>query len=163
VRFLSCEPLLAPVDLTNIGGAEESAQYGSPVHGTDVLTSYNRSLRPQIDLVIVGGESGPNARPMHLDWARSLRDQCITAGVPFFFKQLGEWAPHRPQAGGDLGGDVRADRVRIVHPTGQSDVEVSVATGGRNTVPGSRYMVRIGKKAAGRMLDGRTWDGMPDV
>ena len=61
VRFLSCEPLLGPLDLN----------------------------LDTIDWVIVGGESGPRARPMQLDWARSVRDQCLDADVPFFFKQWG--------------------------------------------------------------------------
>ena len=115
------------------------------------------------DWVIVGGESGPGARPMYPDWARSLRDQCQAAGVSFFFKQWGECAPEKPVAGGDLGGEVRAGVTKIVHPTGQSDVEVSIATGGRSTIPGSRYMKRVGKHAAGRLLDGREWDEFPAV
>ncbi|HIH2617933.1 TPA: phage Gp37/Gp68 family protein [Burkholderia cenocepacia] len=78
VRFLSMEPLLGPVDLTSIpwGGLRVSALQGwsSPEHG--------------LHWVIVGGESGPGARPMHPDWARSLRDQCAAACVPFFMKQM---------------------------------------------------------------------------
>ncbi len=90
VKFLSCEPLLGPLCL---------------------------DLRA-IDWVIVGGESGAGARPMRADWARSVRQQCMDAGVPFFFKQ---WGAH-DEAG-----------------------------------------VRRGKKAAGRVLDGRTWDELPIV
>jgi len=89
VRFLSVEPLLGPLQLDLQG----------------------------IDWVIVGGESGPGARPMRLDWAVSVRDQCLAAGVPFFFKQ---WGSH------DAAG------------------------------------TRMSKKAAGRALDGRTWDGLPE-
>lgn len=106
------------------------------------------------DWVIVGGESGREARPAHPDWLRSLRDQCANAGAAFFFKQWGEWSPHQVAAGGDLGRDVRSGRVRIVHPTGQSDVEVSQSTGGHNTIPGSRYMARLGKAHTGAKLDG---------
>lgn len=73
VRFLSMEPLLGPVDLRQA--------HIAPVR------------LPRVDWVIVGGESGPGARPMHPDWARSLRDQCNAAGVPFLFKQWGEWIP----------------------------------------------------------------------
>lgn len=94
VRFLSLEPLLGPLPSLDLTG---------------------------IDWVIVGGESGPKARPMHPDWARDIRDRCAAAGIPFFFKQWGGWAP---VAGG---------------------------------------MRLVGKKAAGRELDGRTWDEMPDV
>jgi protein gp37 len=133
VRFLSVEPLLGSLGKLELAG---------------------------IHWVIVGGESGRSARPMHPDWVRAVRDQCLGAGVPFLFKQWGAWVPHKPVAGGSLGSDVRADRVRIVHPSGQSDVEVFQATG-HNTIPGSRYMARIGKHAAGRVLDGRTWDEYP--
>lgn len=98
-RGLSCEPLLGPIDL-------QWPDRNSPDwnwRGT------------ALNWVIVGGESGPNARPMHPDWARLIRDHCVAAGVPFFFKQWGEWA------------------------------------GG----------TRLGKKRAGRLLDGRIWDEMP--
>ncbi len=75
VRFLSCEPLLGPIDFRKVPGFNLAGQAG-----VDLL----RNL-----WVIVGGESGPGARPMRPDWARSLRDQCQAAGVPFFFKQMG--------------------------------------------------------------------------
>ena len=116
-----------------------------------------------INWVIAGGESGSHAWPMHPQWARDLHDQCRAAGVPFFFKQWGEWAPHNVVAGGDLGGDVRAGRVRIVHPGAEDYVEVARMTGGHSTLPGSRYMARVGKKAAGRLLDGREWNEFPAV
>lgn len=146
-RCMSAEPLLGPVKLPR------------------KMNLYDGEIvRPvRLDWVIVGGESGPHARPMHPAWARDIRDQCTAANVPFFFKQWGEWAPHTPVAGGDLGGDVRRGRVCMVHPGGEDDVEVSRLTGGRSTLPGSRYMARVGKKAAGRLLDGRTWDQFPDV
>lgn len=167
VRFLSCEPLLGPLDLTPEADNlyQRLSEWYGP-EGFDPTGSQPRQTRqrgwfPRIQWVICGGESGSGARPMHPDWARSLRDQCASAGVPFLFKQWGDWAPHRPQAGGDLGGDVRSGRVAIVHPTGQTDVEVSVVTGGRNTIPGSRYMARIGKAKAGRLLDGVQHDGRP--
>ena len=89
VRFLSCEPLLGPLDLDLEG----------------------------VGWVIAGGESGPRARPMDVEWARGVRDQCLASGVPFFFKQWGEHGPD-----------------------------------GR----------REGKKRAGRLLDGRTWDEAPE-
>ena len=90
VRFLSCEPLLGPLQLDLDG----------------------------ISWVIVGGESGPRARPMKPEWARAVRDQCLDADVPFFFKQ---WGVHDAEG------------------------------------------VRRCKKAAGRLLDGREWDGIPSV
>ncbi|MBI2424173.1 MAG: phage Gp37/Gp68 family protein [Candidatus Hydrogenedentes bacterium] len=139
------------VQLLPMGACEGfSSETGCPGHP-----------QPRIDWVICGGESGKDARPMHPDWARDLREQCVDAGTKFFFKQWGEWAPHRPVPGGNLGGDVRSGRVRIVHPTGESDLEIFDRTGGRNTIPGSQYMGKVGKKASGRVLDGRTWDEMP--
>jgi len=82
VRFISAEPLLGPVDLDGYLGddlAIAEYEYGSFQYGQG------------LDWIIAGGESGPGARPMHPDWARSIRDQCRAAGVPFFFKQWGEW------------------------------------------------------------------------
>jgi len=84
VKFLSLEPLLGPLDQLNLS---------------------------DVDWVIVGGESGPGARPLKPEWATSIRDQCISAGVPFFFKQWGG----------------------------------------------------VNKKRTGRLLDGRTWDQMPEL
>jgi len=83
VRFLSCEPLLGPVDL----------DLGHPKWRTA------ESYHSYIHWVICGGESGPRARPMHPAWARSLRDQCAAAGVPFFFKQWGEHDQHGKRVG----------------------------------------------------------------
>ncbi len=77
VRFLSCEPLLAPIDLN---------RWLLDEHGDPYLC-------PSIHWVICGGESGVGARPMHPDWARSLRDQCAAAGVPFFMKQMDKKTP----------------------------------------------------------------------
>lgn len=94
VRFLSCEPLLGPVDLTRIEVVTPEPPH-VPGVWVDSLTSYvlgpDEYLdgRPTIDWVIAGGESGRHARPFDLAWARSLRDQCAVAGVPFFMKQLG--------------------------------------------------------------------------
>lgn len=113
--------------------------------------------------VIAGGTSGKDATPSHPDWFRHDRDQLASAGVPFFFKQWGNWYPHRVLPGADLGGDVRAGRVRIVHPSGRSEVEVFEATNGHNTERGSRYMANVGKKIAGRLLDGREHNGMPTL
>jgi protein gp37 len=94
-------------------------------------------LRVTLDWVVVGGESGPKARPMHPDWARSLRDQCAAAGVPFFFKQWGAWAPIE---------NFPAETVE--------DFDVRGLT--------QDGVVRVGKAEAGRELDGRTHDGYPE-
>jgi protein gp37 len=84
LRFISAEPLLGPVGL-----ARSLMRATAPFSGAP----FRFEPRGVLDWVIVGGESGPNARPMHPEWARSLRDQCVTAGVPFFFKQWGAWLP----------------------------------------------------------------------
>lgn len=163
VHFLSVEPMLGPLDLRQyLEGQEE--------HGVDLTREVGAKVgcaigwRPPVDWVIAGGESGPDARPCHPDWLRSIRDQCAIAGVPYFLKQWGEWVPHTLRPGGDLGGDVRAGRVRIVHPSGRDDVEILRETDGkRQTEPGSRYMERVGKKRAGAMLDGREHREFPHV
>jgi protein gp37 len=95
---------------------------------------------PVLDWVIAGGESGPGARPMHPDWARSLRDQCQASGTPFFFKQWGEWLPNDQEYNCDPGGNDFEQRHQMV---------------------GDVAMCRVGKKKAGRLLDGRTWDEFP--
>lgn len=107
-------------------------------------------LNTRIDWVICGGESGPHARPMHPDWVRSLRDQCQAASVPFFFKQWGEWTP-----AGDWYGDHPVSLpVRGLGPNGWTDDELVCADD-------DEYVVRIGKKSAGRLLDGREWNEVP--
>lgn len=124
---LSIEPMLSPIDLT--------------------------PWLDFIDWVICGGESGARARPMHPAWARSLRDQCASAGVPFFFKQWGEFVPIITDHDGerlvcyeDGCGDL---------PQFSSERRFPVQTIDR------QEMWRLGKKAAGRTLDGRTHDAMP--
>jgi protein gp37 len=84
VRFLSCEPLLSDLN------------FWPPVPGQEgaMTSDWSPKGLSGIHWVICGGESGPGARPMHPDWARSLRDQCASAYVPFFFKQWGDWGPY---------------------------------------------------------------------
>ena len=105
-----------------------------------------RELLP--DWVICGGESGPGARPMHPDWARSLRDQCAAAGVPFLFKQWGEWLPV----------EVPSDEECYAEDGSERQMEGSIRV---QRIVGHQDMARVGKKAAGRLLDGRTHDGVP--
>jgi protein gp37 len=123
VRFLSCEPLLGPLE------------FGDRLAG--------------IDWVIAGGESGPRARPMHPDWARSLRDQCIAAAVPFLFKQWGAWRPSKPWRYGEP----------LDEQSGRK-YEWMLSLDGTSF---DAKMWRVGKHAAGRELDGRTWDEFPTV
>jgi protein gp37 len=102
VRFISYEPAIGPVDLAAMPFPDGDARhrwdaltgqallYGDGVRGhPDVTIRMDKPLKSSLDWIICGGESGPKARPMHPDWARSLRDQCATAGVAFFFKQWG--------------------------------------------------------------------------
>ena len=113
----------------------------------------------KVDWVIVGGESGPNARPMHPDWARSIRDQCAAAGVPFFFKQWGAWLPFSQQ-------DPNVDkqwlgRFKTVFNDGK------VVDGLLDAWPEIRPKVSpaqcVGKKTAGRLLDGSRHNEMPEA
>jgi len=91
VRFLSCEPLLGPVDLRHMDQDIFDAVGDALTGKWRWRDGPTRQETPRINWVIAGGESGPGARPMHPDWARSLRDQCAAAGVAFHFKQWGEW------------------------------------------------------------------------
>jgi protein gp37 len=139
-RFLSCEPLIGPIDLKNITPAGRPMACMLALAGfTWEITQTGTRLTDKhhkIDWVIVGGESGEDARPMLPDWARSLRDQCQAAGVPFFFKQWGEWSPPDYQT--------------------VQTLENCDAAGVR-----SETSARVGKKAAGRVLDGREWSEFP--
>lgn len=113
VRFLSCEPLLGPIKLDPWNGGHTG-----------------------IDWVIAGGESGPGARPMSITWARSLRDQCVAAGVAFHFKQWGQFTPYYEAVDPAAGKLIMSE-----YPRGT--------------------MKRVGKHAAGRLLDGREWNQLP--
>ena len=128
LRFVSIEPMLGPVDLRNVSPADK--------YEIDALSGYDfdRGLvGPRLDWVICGGESGPNARPMHPDWARGLRDQCAAAGVPFFHKQNGEFA----------------------------SVSEVCGVGAHHQFPDGSTVRRVGKARAGRLLDGREHNAMP--
>lgn len=123
IKALSCEPLLGPIVL--------------------------RDAWTHLDWCIVGGESGPGARPMHPDWALSLRDQCNAADVPFLFKQWGEYAP----ALIGPGSYVPHDSPHFLRFLDQARTGAIIAH--------SLQMLRCGKSRAGRLLDGRTWDEVP--
>jgi len=147
VRWLSCEPLLGPIDLHAVPGLD--GQYGHAGRHNGIGTPecprishhhHDERCRFPLDWVVVGGESGPGARPMHPDWARGIRDACVAASVPFFFKQWGEYvAPDQMPEDTFMSWDV-------VNGTSAYD----------RTAPW-----RMGKKRAGRLLDGRTWDEYP--
>lgn len=146
VRWISAEPLLGPVDLEAI-----EIDLGHGLFG-DVLRwhhmPYNGGVRrdyPTIDWVVAGGESGPGARPMHPDWVRSLRYQCIATDVRFNFKQWGEWMP--------------AADIDVFHPI----MGIGTEDPRYYALPSGGGMIRVGKRAAGRELDGRTWDEYPSL
>jgi protein gp37 len=161
VRFVSIEPMLGPIDLTDIvvrhgGGTEDhfSALYDADDDEADTA-SY-------IDWVIVGGESGPHARPMHPHWARDLRDQCAAAGVPFMFKQWGEFGPTPDDWRLSIGGVAFPDgSVFAGMPSRQIHRNFDDYATSSDTT--TEQMGRVGKKAAGRLLDGRTHDGFPET
>lgn len=108
-----------------------------------------------IDLVIAGGESGPNARPMHPDWARSLRDQCAAAGTAFFFKQWGAWAP-LPRSAPVL--EAGGSAIGVAWPDGSFGPGRADLNGGEGT---TLYVATKG--IAGRLLDGVEHNAMPEV
>lgn len=134
VRFLSCEPLLGPVSIRETG-----------------LSFFD--TRGVLDWVICGGESGKGARPMHPDWARDLRDECQAAGVPFFFKQWGEFAPiHAPEKPG----------IFICSVTGETTQDLA-KWNHRDCTANHFCLTKTGKKRAGRALDGREWKELPSL
>lgn len=129
IHFLSMEPLLEFVELRH--GPIDPMKCYVP------MTNFPHS----IDWVIVGGESGPNARPMHPAWVRSLRDQCVNTGTPFFFKQWGEWLPESQYAPAPFDAECATNRFFVF-------ADKSMAA-------------RVGKKLAGRLLDGHEWNEVP--
>lgn len=168
VRFLSMEPLLGPVDLRSLPHGEGEIDCLKPDTWEEVIEQWRDTdddwvaqledwfdvklsdglsgpMHAGIDWVIVGGESGPGARPMHPDWARSLRDQCQAAGVAFHYKQHGEWLPIGKEPG-------EATRQILAHARPEARCY---------SWPDGETLVHVGKKAAGRLLDGRTWDEFP--
>ncbi|SEF28430.1 phage Gp37/Gp68 family protein [Variovorax sp. NFACC27] len=161
VRFLSMEPLLGMVNLTVIDVGGHGEIY--PLHGTTGCEDDDGNPMPdlpRIDWVIVGGESGPGARPMNPDWARSLRHQCNAAGVPFLFKQWGEWGEESSieQTGRAQHGWWEADRADGGVPRHEWPGPIQRGVELASLRP---EVFRVGKKAAGRLLDGREWNEVP--
>lgn len=153
VRWISAEPLLGPVRLSGLFGLitdDEDVRIDA-LNGTFITSRYQEEPTPlgaRIDWVVVGGESGPNARPMHPQWARDLRDQCAQAGVPFLFKQWGEWFPTSIGQGGSQLGAWNGNQFM----PGWGDIESP-----------ENNMVMAGKRAfGGRLLDGVQHDGYPE-
>lgn len=157
VRFVSAEPLLGRIEFDQLATREGivDAFIGNGDHvreydGTQTSFVNPRPL-PAIDWVIVGGESGPGARPMHPDWARAIRDLCGLAMVPFFFKQWGAFVPASQEHDRGV--------VGLVDDSGHccAPHEEHLAP------PDAVRMRRVGKRRAGRHLDGRTWTQYPQT
>lgn len=142
VRWVSAEPLLGPVSVAGwLGSYCPDPQCGDSTWDHDCQLGPSR-----LDWVVVGGESGTRARPMEPAWARSLRDQCTTAGVAFFFKQWGAWAPNGARAIGAVERISRGRERMVGNPVdGWGHREVVERVGGHG----------------GRVLDGRLWDEYP--
>jgi protein gp37 len=143
VRWVSYEPALGGIDISD---ALSGYCGGCRIHGD--FNHSGRCERTRLDWVVCGGESGPRARPMHPDWVRSIRDQCKSAGVPFHFKQWGEWLP-----GGFYDGFIVPDCMgsAMNNPKNMHYFE-----------PPLGKVWRVGKRQAGHLLDGheyRMWPG----
>ncbi|MBF4991104.1 phage Gp37/Gp68 family protein [Methylophilus sp. QUAN] len=162
VRFLSVEPLLGPVSLRWLAAWPENAPATAENPYGNGVTNQLDGLR-RLDWVIVGGESGPHARPMHPKWAQDLRDQCEAAGVPFLFKQWGEYAPSK------LAYDLVTEKILPNVESCEVDDAPEVAwpdgtiAHGRASDHGGKgvFLVRYGKKEAGRVLDGKIYNQFP--
>jgi hypothetical protein len=176
VRWISAEPLLGPIDLTRIDASSKQQPdmvYDALGQRYGVPGRWQAPAAAKLDWVVAGGESGPKARPPHPDWFRTLRNQCAAADVPFLFKQWGDWGPEWP---------LDKDGHLLTTPRG---LGVTVANDGTVYQPGElaypdgpRYgeavraghdkasltaMYRLGKKKAGRELDGREHNEFPAV
>lgn len=167
VRFVSYEPALGAVDFTHYPGEMPSDPPGPPgfriinfLEGTGTYANersgyprmtYDNEF-PKLDWIIAGGESGPGARPAHPEWFRKVRDDCEAAGVPFFFKGWGDW------------GNVFYDGRESIY-LGLDGTTCSMPLGGgydsQSCYPWA-FMCRIGKKTAGRLMDGMEHNGMPE-
>jgi len=182
VRWVSAEPLLGPIDFGRIelvaqkpgsrrAGIHLDAlrgkyvESGTPYAGewdvTGPLPSKAAAVR--LDWIVVGGESGRHARPMHPDWARSIRDQCATAGVPFFFKQWGEWGPGVPFSADISARRVYRGEIQTLQIAGSREIKLAIPTRDDDAHGEPLTLERYGKKIAGRQLDGCTHDAMPET
>lgn len=190
VRWISAEPLLGPVDLRHLNDGKEVNEIDSlkpwtweqeidnwrgtsetweedfsDYYGGLEVTGAKGPCHNRIDWVVVGGESGPKARPMHPAWVRSLRDQCAAAGVPFLFKQWGEWTEEDPgeTAHKDCAGVLPSGGAALCsegyRPPWDTTERLNQSGGVR--LDGRTLMFNVGKKRAGRLLDGVQHDGYP--
>ena len=151
-RFLSIEPMVGPVDLYR-------AWWGKS--GDPAFPWLGKNVNEWLHCVILGGETGPKARPLHPDWARSVRDQCQAAGVPFFFKQWGEWSSWEM-----LNAAVATAQIKNGRATGRYELKaygkIIAKDVLRDDIASSEGgMFRVGKKAAGHLLDGKEYREWP--
>ncbi len=173
VRFISAEPLLGPIDLTGIRAARDPAEPESEwlFDALDIGDMYQQRFsnsfgeiwydsgdgpyrEAKLDWVIVGGESGHEARSMHPAWARSLRVQCEAAGVAFFFKQWGAWGPSTPER---AAANPRSGwKALAAHPHVAKAEELYPEAG-------AEFIEHFGGKRAGRALDGIEYNEMPEA
>jgi protein gp37 len=168
VRWVSAEPLLGPVDLETIRNTTDLGEGQPWLHPLTGAVSDGHGdvcTVPGLDWIVVGGESGPNSRPMHPNWVKSLRDQCAQANVAFLFKQWGEWAPRSEcyhtltngAAAADM--DPGATRWPVIRLT-------EGGTNGRNLANAGLgddcYMQKVGRKLAGRAFYGTVHDEYPN-
>lgn len=164
VRWISAEPLLGPVDLDDV--CDVNGPVLSALRAAFRISNVEMIIRPALDWVVVGGESGPSARPMHPDWVRSLRDQCATHCVPILFKQWGEWAP-RSSCYHTLTNGLAAAEVDPGATRWPCVRLTAAGTDGRDIENASTgddvYMQRVGKKLAGRLLNGVLHDAYPEA
>lgn len=190
VRFVSAEPLLGPIDFTSIDFDGESEGnvlkpatlrelWEDHFEGTgdeafeEYCDWYNLDYQSpeaipdtpgtnKIDWIIAGGESGPNARPMHPDWVRGIRDQCIEAGTAFFFKQWGEWLPWEPEHGPCwISQSGCSEDGHILFP---ADIDSDASWDDGLSFIGEANQAafqKVGKDAAGADLDGGPWEQYP--
>lgn len=171
-NFVSIEPQLGLIDLVHV--RQKNGQTFNALSKKEGIGLRGKG----VEWVICGGESGPGARPLHPTWAGQLRDQCRDAGVPYMFKQYGEWLPISQMKNED---HQRLFRSKVKAKEGQDQAVLDDCYGRECRVPtgvvqmdgtlakielgsfidGAMQTFKVGKEAAGRQLDGRTWDGVP--
>lgn len=149
VRFVLCESILCAIDLKNL------YHRGFTDTTIDCLNGKNGVFKPlqgkcnKIDWVIVGGESGKNARPMHPDWVRSIKNQCKEANVPFYFKGWGEWLP--------------VEKVgEYWHVNSGATTYTKAYLAENHIFDDNNYAAKVGKKSSGCLLDGYEYKELPN-
>ncbi len=167
IRWISAEPLLALLDvmpyLLIYTHEDDAILAAAPASDVPVLPYHDPATTqsedistPRLDWVVAGGESGPNARPMHPDWARALRNQCADAEVPFLFKQWGSWQV-ACEANGHLDHDMAGNDAHWV------DIDGSLHKPSSTGLTKPYAMHRVAKSVAGRLLDGVEHNGFPSL